>query len=922
MNIQIGAFEGWRAHTEPVAIVPLFTSPAANSLPGSSSTQHTVGAAAPFPDRSTASTMPQYPDHAPHTDSGSGPPSLGAPVVADQKALSAALAGESAILIGGAEAGHNSAVTLPPRDKKVDEGDMLALQGVLTMPPLAADTTDPAILAARLQLHPAGADQLNEGLFHYLITRPWVTDTIDGVQYFCAEQVSTALSEEHKAACCRQQVKVLQAAFDHESEYLAVLLHGTAQQRARDGCKESTGLSSVSERVSALVQHIVNSEPADLLQDHSHQSLAHALRMSQASMPPALGVALQRLRERHFQLRAAQLAAQAVAADAKVYRDAASQIVYQSHGLMCLLTLTENSTWDPMRDVPRLQHARQQLQSQEQVWGLLSALQDSQCWWATPAAHAAVAEGYSSFLRQCVRLAVRTAMQTRQAQAEALRQRINLIASSCMQSAQQLGRVMSQQEYAAATRLLPPPPPLPAILDAAMQGVDCLNPFVPLVADAPPSHPFAPPSTAEMLGLPSSQSAAAAALGLAPARSHGHSSSAQEPDGKAVAATVAAAAVVSTAECDGMAAASLSTMQAGTEDDHDGLPADIMALIEKEMRDLAPPLSFEEQRGVLTLAARLGGEHDLLAKGVPPPMTYPPSAMDCLQWDTSRGESARGGTHEANRSFDRLAYPEPAGSTAVPQESDVLHWIQHVLQACSIPEDSMDMHCACIALTVQRVLVASDLLRQAHAAKVVSDQFKDLPLVAITPASWRGVLLGACLAWVGPTTDLSSAESLLPSGAVRSTQPAIAAAKAAIEGGVAPQPSLEPDGAVPRVPHREALSLAGLHSGLQWPVHWQGARWGQLVASEAALASPLAALREWMSVLCASCPQLVAAHSRAGGLRSMGRLPVDAPWQVAGSGVRAASSGRELDESGASVAQTNPIPSRELQQALDDLRAI
>ena len=915
MHIQIGSFEGWRSSSEPPVIVSLLPADAAKSSAGSAAS---VYGDSPFPDRSSASAAKKLCSEQPGVGGAAAAlPRLTSPVVADQQTLSKALADESAITIGGAEAGHNAAVTMPSKIKHHDEGDMLALRGVLALPPLAADTTDPAILAARLQLRPSGTEQLNEGLFHYLITRPWVTDTIDGVQYFCAEQVSTALSEEHKAACCRQQVKVLQAAFDHESQYLAMLLHGTAKQRTRDGYTEPHGSSSVSERVSALVQHIVNSEPADLLQDHSHQSLAHALGMSQASMPPALGVALQRLRERHFQLRAAELAAQAVAADAKVYRDAASQIVYQSHGIMCLLTLTENSTWDPMRDVPRLQYARQQLQSQEQVWGLLSALQDSQCWWATPAAHAAVGEGYTSFLRQCVRLAVRTAMQTREAQSDALRQRISIIASSCLQSAEQLGRVMSQQEYAAATRLLPPPPPLPAILDAAMQGADALNPFIPLVADAPPSHPFAPPSAGEALGPPSTQSATATAPNLPPAHTQSEpDSSLGCTDENGAQSGAGLRADDEDAEEDGIAAASLSTMQAGAEDGQ-GLPDDIMALIEQEMRGLAPPLSFDEQRGVLTLAARLGGEHDLLAKGVPPPMAYPPSAVDCLPW--AAGDGPRG-SQEGARSFDRLAYPEPPPAGPGPSEEEVLLWIRHILQACGVSEALVGVHCVCICLTIQRALVASDLLRQAHGAKVVSDQLKDLPLIAITPASWRGIILGACLAWVGCSTDSHSADSLL-GAPERTTQPAIVAAKAAIVGMSAPEPSLEPEGAVPRVPRRAALCLTGEDTALQWPTHWQGTQWGHLVSSEVALASPLAALREWVSVLCAACPQLQASHSRAAGLRSMGRLPVDAPWQVAGSGVRATPLDTQVDESGVSLAQANAIPARELQRALERMEA-
>ncbi len=932
MLMQVDSCEGWRSHTEPCKVVPLFAAKNdISQVPAGLRATPPLDGSSPFPDRSSDFTTNKSARTTSATTPSSGPPELGAPVVADQTTLSKALAGEAVVLIGGAEAGHNGAVTLPPKVPPADVGDMLALQGVLTLPPLAADTTDPTILAARLQLNPTGPEQLNEGLFHYLITRPWVTDTIDGVQYFCAEQVSTALGEEHKAACCRQQVTVLQAAFDHESQYLAMLLHGTAQQRARDGYTLSSDFPSAAERVSALVQHIVNSEPADLLQDHSHQSLAHALGMSQASMPPALGVALQRLRERHFQLRAAQLAAQAVAADAKVYRDAASQIVYQSHGLMCLLTLTENSTWDPMRDVPRLQHARQQLQSQEQVWGLLSALQDSQCWWATPAAHAAVAEGYPSFLRQCVRLAVRTAMQTREAQADALRQRISLIASSCLQSAEQLGRVMSQQEYCAATRLLPPPPPLPTILNAALHDMHALNPFIPLVTDAPPSHPFAPTSTAEALGLATTRSAAAAALNLPPIRSQAQSSSSAAVHVATSAGAAAAKTHPSSAQehddHEGMAAASLSTMQAGADEDdvavEDSLPPDILALIEQEMKGLAPPLSYDEQKGILTLAARQGGEHKLLANGVPPPQAYPPSALDCVPWNSgpTRGGGSRAPAgSEEQRSYDKLSYPEPTAPGITVE--DVREWIHTLLHACGVPESAWDLHCACLALTVQRTLVASDLLRQAHAAKVASDELRDLPLAAITPTSWRGILLGASLAWVGPTPDRHSIEALLPSGEQRSSRPAIAAAQAAITGGGGSrEPPLEMDGTVPQVPLLPALRLTGDGSTLAWPAHWQGTRWQQLVSSRTALASPLPAYREWVLQLCSACPRLLAAHQRAGGLRSMGRLPVDAPWQVAGSGVRASSFDADTAALDDGSGDTNAMPARELGQVLEQLSA-
>jgi hypothetical protein len=925
IHIQIDKFEGWREREDPSEITPLFACVVTKPCCGLATTTAPVTAATPFPDRSQRSKLTHYMDSA--VGQAAAIPQLDVPVAADAATLAKALDGESALVFGGAEAGHNAAVSMPKRHPQQDTGDMLALQGVLTLPPLAADTTDPAVLAARLQINPASnADQLNEGLFHYLITRPWVTDTIDGVQYFCAEQVSTALGEEHKAACCRQQVAVLQAAFDHEAKYLAQLLHGTARQQEREGQAAKNSFSTAAERVSALVQHIVNSEPADLLQDHSHQSLAHALGMSQASTPPALTVALQRLRERHFQLRAAQLAAQAVAADAEVYRDAASQIVYQSHGLMCLLTLTENSSWEPMRDVPRLQHARQQLQSQEQVWGLLSALQDTHCWWATPAAQAAVAEGYSSFLRQCVRLAVRTAMHTREAQTDALRQRISLIASSCQQSAEQLCRVMSQQEFTAATRVLPPPPPLPSMLHAAMHGSGALNPFVPLVLEAPPANPFAPPSTAQSLGFDTgAQSATAIALGLAPSSAAAPPAALNSVQVPAVAAHVMEGTFGEQhSGGDGMGAAFLSTLQHDVDDSEGGgggLPLEILAMIEQEMQGLAPPLSLEKQQAVLTLAARLRGEHGLLAKGVPPPVTYPPTAMDCIPWAVT-APSPRAAVGSAlerpalvDHSFDRLVYEEGASAGgALPNTEEVAAWIRLVIGACGVPAAAFGAHCACVALTLQQALQAGDLLRQAHAAQVASEQFKDLPLLALTPASWRGAVLGAAMAWVGPLPDVASAES---SGAFRTTQPAIAAAKAAITGTQPMEPLLDPEGAVPRVPALCALSVAGQCGvQLQWPPHWRGEEWSALTTSMIAMASPLAAMREWTVTLCAAFPALQAAHNRARGMRSKGRLPVDAPWQVTGSSVRA--SGKPWRE-GEGDDKVCALPPRLLHEAMAQL---
>ena len=546
------------------------------------------------------------------------------------------------------------------------------------------------------------AHPLSDSMLQALLTMPWVGETPASIQARATEHVHVALVEFTRVFCLQRAVE--------------------------------TRREMVAQQLALLDMLAAEAEASMAKASHVRQSTASAPVHQQAVHPVGLRLARRELLERQQGLEAYVDASTQASHAAVGTAEAAKQFAYTAHSLMCLLGQVEGGTWLPERDDSRLQSATQCL-TPDQLQPILTCLRSPTTvggpvhTWLDPSTRAFIQRGYKAFLLDVVE--------------GAMRQAAPAVATHLGFATQHI-RAAHDAMLASCRRLLS------SLRDFQAELMHGLPPGVELRQ---------PASRLPVPGLWEEPGDEIAILQAGPLGSGTHL---QLP------ATSAAAT-----------ASSLLS----------ALPRDVAAMVRRATQRLTPRLPLAAQEALPSCAARLGLQHGLLAAGTAPPVGYPPTAMDVLPLAPSggglqpdlhvarngsptRGPAAKGTLHlilgqdEGPRSGDEAAagsrspiaaapaYPPPSACPSSPQ---VREWLQEVLamvgSLCGEAGASgvLQKHgqaAQCVAYALSLALRGSAQLATGWQRQQVPHDQQHIPVIPLTPASWRGILLGAALAWV------------------------------------------------------------------------------------------------------------------------------------------------------------------------------